>query len=209
MPKPSRSRSDRRRPLISPSSSMTRTETRPSRIKTTAKTLVHRLITVPCLRQRNCDGRCSREREVRRGPGHRFPRISPTDDCGPSTGAPSRAPLPLDVPPRESVPLHRTHDAIVPLRTTDHLEVLVWLCVVGHGVPRSVQSWRCLVAERLRLQFLRNRGWPEPLPLPGGNGSRSRFSGRHSRCVGGGLSRQTGVQALGFRFAHDLVEGFS
>ena len=25
----------------------------------------------------------------------------------------------------------------------------------------------------------------------------------------GGLSRQTGVQALGFRFAHDLVEGFS
>ena len=68
MPKPSRSRSDRRRPLISPSSSMTRTETRPSRIKTTAKTLVHRLITVPCLRRRNCDGRRSREREVRRDP---------------------------------------------------------------------------------------------------------------------------------------------
>lgn len=177
MPKPSRSRSDRRRPLISPSSSMTRTETRPSRIKTTAKTLVHRLITVPCLRRRNCDGRRSREREVRRdpvigSPGSLRPTIAGHQPAHPRVLPylwmfPLASPFPFIGPTMRSSPSGR------PIISRCWCGCVLW----GHGVPRSVQSWRCLVAERLRLRFLRNRGWPEPLPLPGGNGSRSGFSG--------------------------------
>jgi hypothetical protein len=197
MPKPSRSRSDRRRPLISPSSSMTRT-----------KTLVHRLITVPCLRRRNCDGRRSREREVRRdpvigSPGSLRPTIaglnrrtlacSLTSGCSPSrVRSPSSDPR-CDRPPPDG-------------RSSRGVGVAV--CCGGMVYPGRCSRGAAWLQNGCGCNFcaigVGQSRYPCREAIGRGRGSR----GRHSRCVGGGLSRQTGVQALGFRFAHDLVEGF-